>query len=60
MSCICRIMGDSGKFRFHELDRESKMRQLKTHSHTSNGLATEPGTREKQKLKETQTHTLAA
>ena len=31
------------------------MRLLKTHSHTSNGLAIEPGTREEKQLKETQT-----
>ena len=31
------------------------MRLLKTHSHTSNGLAVEPGTREEKQLKETQT-----
>ena len=39
-------MGDSGKLRFNELDHESKMRLLKTHSYTSNGLAMEPETRE--------------
>ena len=33
----------------------SKMRLLKTHSHTSNGLAMELRTREEKKLKETQT-----
>ena len=38
-------MRDSGKLRFYELDHESKMWLLKTHSHTSNGLAMEPGTR---------------
>ena len=48
-------MGDSGKLRFYELDHESKMRLLKTHSHTSNGLAMGPGTREEKQLKETQT-----
>ena len=48
-------MGDSGKLRFYELDHESKMRLLKTHCHTSNGLAMEPGTREEKQLKETQT-----
>ena len=48
-------MGDSGKLRFYELDHESKMRLLKTHSHTSNGLAMEPGKREEKQLKETQT-----
>ena len=31
------------------------MRLLKTHSHTSNRLAMEPGTRKEKKLKETQT-----
>ena len=31
------------------------MRLLKTHSHTSNGLAMEPGTREEKQLKKTQT-----
>ena len=40
---------------FYELDHESKMQPLKTHSHTSNGLAMEPGTREKNTWKETQT-----
>ena len=55
MSRICRNMGDSGKLRFYELDHESKMRLLKTHSHTSNRLAMEPGTCEKKQLKETQT-----
>ena len=50
-----RNMGDSGKLRFYEPDYESRMRLLKTHSHTSNGLATEPGTRKEKQLKETQT-----
>ena len=36
MSRICTNMGDPGKLRFYELDHESKMRLLKTHSHTSN------------------------
>ena len=31
-------MGNSGKFRFHYLEHESKMRLLKTHSHTSERL----------------------
>ena len=48
-------MGDSGKLRFYELDHESKMRLLKTHSHTSNRLAMELGTREEKQLKEKQT-----
>ena len=49
-------MGDSGKLRFYELEHdESKMRLLKTHSHTSNGLALAPGTRKEKQLKETQT-----
>ena len=39
MSRICINMGDSVKIRFYELDNESKMRLLKTQSHTSNGLA---------------------
>ena len=43
-------MGDPGKLRFYELDHESKMRLLKTHSHTSNGLAMEPRTREEKQL----------
>ena len=43
------------KLRFYELDHEWKMRLLKTHSHTSNGLVMEPGTREERQLKETQT-----
>ena len=55
MTCICRNVGDSGKLRFYELDHASKMRLLKTHSRTSNGLAMEPGTREERQLKETQT-----
>ena len=55
MSRICRNMGDSGKLRFYELDHESKMRLLKTHSHTSNRLAMGPGTREEKQQKETQT-----
>ena len=48
-------MGDSRKLRFYELDHESKMRLLKIHSHTSNGLAMEPGTRDEKQLKEAQT-----
>ena len=55
MSRICRNMGDSGKLLFYELDHESKIPLLKTHSHTSNVLAMEPGTREVKQLKETQT-----
>ena len=55
MNRICRNMGDSGKLRFNELDHESKMRLLKTHSHTSNGLAMEPETRKEKQLKEVQT-----
>ena len=55
MSRICRNMGDSQKLRFYELDHVSKMRLLKTHPHTSNGLATEPGTRSEKQLKETKT-----
>ena len=55
MNRICRKVGDFGKLRFYELDHESKMRLLETHSHTSYGLAIEPGTREKKQLKETQT-----
>ena len=47
--------GRFGETPLYELDRESKMRLLKTHSHTSNGLAMEPKTREENKLKETQT-----
>ena len=39
-------MGDWWKLLFYELDHESKMRPLKTHSHTSNGMAMEPRTRE--------------
>ena len=35
MNRICRNMGNSGKSRFPSLDNESKMRLLKTHSHTS-------------------------
>ena len=48
-------MGDSGKLRFYELDHESKMRLLKTLYHTSTSLAMEPGTREGNQIKETQT-----
>ena len=55
MSRICRNMGDSEKLRLYEPDHESKMRLLNTHSHTSNRLAMEPGTREEKQLKETQT-----
>ena len=55
MSRICRNMGDSGKLPFYKLDHESKMRLLKTHSHTSNRLAVEPGTRTENQLNETQT-----
>ena len=55
MSRICRNTGDSGKFRFYELDHESKMRLLKTHSYISNVLAMEPGTREEKQLEKTQT-----
>ena len=55
MSRICRNLGDSGKLRFYVLDHESKMRLLKTHSHTSSGLAMEPGIRKEKQLKETQT-----
>ena len=47
-------MGDSGKLRFYELGHESKIRLFKTHSHTSSGLAIEPGTRQEKQLKETQ------
>ena len=35
MSRICRNVGDSEKPRFYELNHESKMRLLKTYSHTS-------------------------
>ena len=46
-------MGDSKKLRFYELDHdESNMRLLKTHTHTSNGLAMEPGKREEKQLVE--------
>ena len=55
MSRICRNMGDSVKLRLYELGHESKMWLLNTHSHTSNGLVIEPGTREEKQLKETQT-----
>ena len=47
-------MGDSGKLRLYELDHESKRRILETHSHTSKGLAMEPGTREEKQAKEAQ------
>ena len=55
MSHICRIMRDSEKLQFYELDHELKMRLLRTRSHTSNGLAMEPGKREEKQLKGTQT-----
>ena len=55
MSRICRNLGDSGKLRFYELDHESEMRLLQTHSQTSDGLAMEPGTRLEKQLKEMQT-----
>ena len=55
MSRICSNIGDSGKLRFYGLDHESKMLLLKTHSHTSIGLAMEPGRREEKRLEETQT-----
>ena len=48
-------MGDSGKLLFYELDHESNMRLLKTHAHTSNGLAMEPEKREEKQFKGTQT-----
>ena len=47
--------GRFGETPFYELDHESKMRLLKTHSLSSNGLAMEPGKREEKQLKETQT-----
>ena len=46
MSRICRRMGNLGKLLFYELDHESKVWLLKTHSRTSNGLAMELGTGE--------------
>ena len=52
-------MGDSGKLRFYELDHESKMRPLKTHSHTSNRLAMEPGTREESSRKKSRPYSKA-
>ena len=55
MSRICRNMGDSGKLRFYALDHKSKMRLLKTHFRTSNGLDIKLGKREEKQLKETQT-----
>ena len=54
MSRTCRYFEDLGKLGFYEVDDESKMRLLKTHSHTSNGLARDPGKREEKQLKETQ------
>ena len=48
-------MGDSGKLLFYELDHEPKLQLPKTHSHTSNGLAMELGTRKEKQLKEAQT-----
>ena len=35
MSRVCRNMEDSGKHRFHGLEHDSKMRLLKSYSHTS-------------------------
>ena len=43
------------ELRFYVRDYESKMRLLKTHSHTSNRLAMEPETREEKQLEEPQT-----
>ena len=48
-------MGNSDKFRFHQLEHESKMRLLKPHSHTSNRPGYEARKTPKKKLKETQT-----
>ena len=45
----------SGRLWLYELDRESKMRLLKTYSHTSHDLAMEPGKLEERQLEETQT-----
>ena len=45
-------MEDAGKLRSYELDHKSKMRLRKTHSHTVNGLAMDPGTREEKQLKD--------
>ena len=36
MSRVCGTLEGSGKHRSHGLERDSKMRLLKTHSHTSN------------------------
>ena len=49
--------GRFGKTPVLQLDHESKMRLLKTHSNTSNGLGMKPGKREGKQLKETQTLT---
>ena len=35
MNGICRNLGNEWKPRFYEVERESKMRLLKAHSHTS-------------------------
>ena len=59
MSRICRNVGDSRKLRLFELDHESKMRLLKTHSHTSKCLAIEAGTREEKLFKKSQSHNKA-
>ena len=48
-------MGNSGKFRFHYLEHESKMRLLKTHSHTSERLDYEARKNAKKIIEETQT-----
>ena len=49
---LCRMMGNSWKPRFHDLVHESKMRLLKTHSHTSERRGNEAGEiRKKKKMK---------
>ena len=55
MSRVYGNMGDSGKLRFYELGHELNIQLLISQSHTSNGLAMEPGTREKKHLRGTQT-----
>ena len=55
MSRTCRYFEDLGKLGFYEVDDESKMRLLKTYSHTQTSVAMEPGTLEEKHLKQTQT-----
>ena len=51
MSRICRIIGNSWKPRFHELEHESNMRLLKTRSHTSERQGNKAGKVRKTRMK---------